>query len=453
MAELPSNTIDIVTTNGRYTALRENDPIWSGFLPDAEILGNDKEYLVSESVSRAIDSQWNMYMKLREYLDGIAYVEFNTNSLKLLRGVDLCCPHTYLTRIDEHHATVSDRQTYPIWRLRWMTRSHMLEEGASAAESWRFHASLSVGEIPHLASRTTEVSEIYGHWYTTYNWNRCARDWFDPNEWMSGNSDSNVDMFSLLLTARSSPEHLIYSDTVNRIGYILNLPDGWEYWVPIRGHHTTDANSRQERIHHAIKAGRVARQLGTLARTGSVRMSGALGYYYGECLSIQEEMSEDLMDFLHGAYHLATLSDFRDLTWDTAHLAGFVWDDILYYLTASGEPHKVPGIYSMANLIVNSAKPSESRMALAIVACHAILYPDSDENCGCDRSRYMFHECPHSDEGLAATLNGTRGLLTHLEQWAEQLASSREERDSSLLRLVTSLASIYNRRPNGWLRL
>ena len=73
---IENTTIDIVTTNGRYTALREGDPIWSGFLPDADVIKNDKEYLVSESVSRAIDSQWDAYQRLLTFLGGVACVEF-----------------------------------------------------------------------------------------------------------------------------------------------------------------------------------------------------------------------------------------------------------------------------------------------------------------------------------------------------------------------------------------
>src|SRR5690606_36822915 len=89
-----NNTIEIVTTNRRYKALRVDDPIWSGFLPDADVIGSDKEYHVSEEVSQAIDTQWDAYNRLLRYLNGIAYIELDRSEHVFVKGKKLMAIHT-----------------------------------------------------------------------------------------------------------------------------------------------------------------------------------------------------------------------------------------------------------------------------------------------------------------------------------------------------------------------
>ena len=322
--------IVIVTTNGRYTALRENDTIWSGFLPDAEVLGDDKEYYVSESVSEAIDSQWDAYVQLLAYLRGMAYMSFDSE----VQPVTLTGEATPgLVTIDYTFSTytTSPVTVYPITDLRHPTRTNMLAEGVT--ERWKGIIFDTWSSNRLIYTTPDDVMEFEGSMYMT-------RSYYSPSRSLVTSAPPYLQVF----IPHNSPDELVYYDQVDRIAYILNLPEGFEYWVPVRGvtsHLTTNPKiAQRERIRHTTRAGAVARQFGL--RSGALTGGdGEVMWRYYDDLSRSDGITtepwytEEIGDFLYGAYHLASLSGFRSSPCGpVTDIAGIVWNDIYHVLSA-----------------------------------------------------------------------------------------------------------------------
>jgi len=293
MAVTYSSTIDIVTTNGRYKALREGDPIWSGFLPDASITKNNKEYIVSESVSAAIDSQWEAYNRLVAYLDAVGYicVERATRDSKISDDI------------------LSRAVTY--------TRRELLEKPTSSR--W-------------LTSSTADRSIMNGCHYVMYRGlgTRVGIVVYDPTK-------------------------LVYYDEVDRIGYLLNLPDGWEYWVPVRGispNHTNNPEvTRRDRIRHTIKAGRIVQPItkeieiesGPQELDRSVIYSQLNWSHYENHVGTLPDWFGGVRDYLTRVAHLATIAMHKNAAHHgPSDRCGIVWDDVHYVLSTRQYSECVP---------------------------------------------------------------------------------------------------------------
>ena len=315
MASNSGKTIDIVTTNGRYTALREDDPIWSGFLPDADIIKNLKEYHVSESVSAAIDSQWDAYHRFLEYLDGIAFVEFTAAYSKRL------VPQTL-------ELVVSEANSVTVNGTRILSKNREIVTRREALT--RRDPSVWMGARSGLGAGVIVVdrSEVEV---------RCALAY--------SHSVKLGDPMTLYIIIYDEPDAMVYLDEIDKIAHILNLPEGFEMWVPTRDLSTgtrAEARVRKERIAHTIRAGRAQYVTGVpilppddSARKSmdDVTMDSLLKRVYDRGvlhrLDIEVDSIPRYFMYTLGTIRLASLTGYQSPPGGLYDIGGVVWSDVI----------------------------------------------------------------------------------------------------------------------------
>ena len=332
MATRLGKTIDIVTTDGRYTALRANDPVWSGFLPDADIVAKDKEYVVSKSVSRAIDSQWDAYNRFLEYLDGIAFVEFST---PVTRFDSL--PNVSNIVCTENELIINNRIRTPITDRRIVTRRDALARREGYLGEILNRTDLGVAAIVQSGS-TTEV--------------KCGLSRLYETDTVS-DSGENVSYVHWAIITYNDPSEMVYLDEIDRIAYILNLPEGFEMWVPVRDLPTSPLSAAQQRsmrIEHTTRAGRAEYV------TGNPLLSpdGSAGKEYEDVTmqslfwpaikgvqmqAVMNRVLPDKMDvstmpkyylYIYGAIRLASLTAYQSPPDGGVYdIGGIVWSDVI----------------------------------------------------------------------------------------------------------------------------
>ena len=199
MTSVASKTIDIVTTNGRYTALREGDPVWSRFLPDADVLGNDKEYLVSEEISEVLDSQWAAYNRLLAFLDDIACIEYKGDASCYPRVDDIYRAVALMrTRDDGRETMRGDDGEFTLPGKRY-TRRELLE--CEARGDWKMSHIRRHVDGPVVGSRHPTWKAFTAHKpFTTYRG-------LPPHE------------YSARIVLKPAAGELVYYDEVDRIAY------------------------------------------------------------------------------------------------------------------------------------------------------------------------------------------------------------------------------------------
>lgn len=321
MASDLRSTIDIVTTNGRYAALRQGDPIWSGFLPDAEILGNAREYIVSKEVSEAIDSQWDAYNRLLAFLGGIGYIEYKGKRDAYdvnASGIEFNSSTHRLSVLGRRHTVVKK-----------YTRSELLRNPTHGGRIMKkmFRGVRMSGESSEWVAYGEGKSETHCK-YALYIHNDESHERFTPSY--------------VGITIYGKPDELVYYDEVDRIAYILNLPEGFEYWVPVRGVLLNSAVrpevARRDRIAHTTRAGQIANLATPICiEAGDVQTSefGVMRgqkywRYLADRLQGLPRWLGDVSDFLAGVTHFASLvgcgnsphsrlSDVEETMWGDVH--------------------------------------------------------------------------------------------------------------------------------------
>ena len=418
-----SETIEIVTTKNRHTVLREGDPVWSNFLPDASIIRDDSEFHVSELVSKDLDAQWDAYNRFLTYLEGIAYVRFTTNHD--ITPQARWSLSTIIVRKAEKIVTV-DNVERSITNLQAPTRRATLYVDPDHLDPEYAVESTMVYVTP--SGSISLNGALYRYWCSTIRV-------------MSGMSGvpgmsvaaTDIDIIHYTFIPHVNPNELTYYDEIDRIVYILNVPENWQYWVPVRGvppDRPSDlARDRRDRIEHTRRAGIFTRERAhMLGRGYSVNelTSRLPKSYYEDLVEGQRgdtirgpEWTEDLKSYLYGAYHLASLSGFRDSSYVGMYdAAGFVWDDILYYMDLQGGSFLPPDristrsrIYVIASSLVLGPGPmaptsaSVPRSWIAVTGARVIAsYPEDVDPVGIGLGRIVTGRYTKSEDIAVLTI-------------------------------------------------
>jgi len=126
------------------------------------------------------------------------------------------------------------------------------------------------------------------------------------------------------------PHDLIYSDEINQIGYMLNLPERWEYWVPIRNVVTVQEREqkRKDRLLHTMRVGQCVLELGYSYDTASINL---LQRITAIRLSIASNVCSEITQYIDGALQMSRLSGFKSPdSGGIYHCGGILWDDMLH---------------------------------------------------------------------------------------------------------------------------
>ena len=271
MAQSSKKTIRILTPTREHVALRENDPIWGRFTPPVSRWEDIELLEVTGAVGELFDAQWDDYMRLLEYLDGIAYVTF---SLAPKRGKG---------RGDKKATPPSIEETEYWEHIDVSTRGNVL---ASAA---RFSDFKPVGHY-----QFTDFPEV-----TLKVRGKTHKLTIAPFK-------SDQDRY--LAVVQSKPEDVLFFDQVGHTARILQPSLGWEMWVPVR----TLTDDVTERIQHTIQAGVWNTDIGVPLATPT--------YYLGD---LSKLLPWWLMDQLYDwAVPIAKISDSKTLPQAYAYCVG-----------------------------------------------------------------------------------------------------------------------------------
>jgi len=316
VAAAASEFICIEAAMRRFVVQRENDPVWSDFLSKASISEKDKEYRVSEEVSRVIHNQLRAYSDFMNYLDGVAYVEFKCSSMAIprARGRErmILTADQFIVG-DGVAKTISDRVI--------VTRRQALKTEAIAARDTLILGIVESGPVDVVMDGRVERV-------------KCVIT-----------RDADV-THNIRLIAYSDVKDLVYLDDIDEISQILNMPKGWQYWVPTRNISSSgpgEEHDRRKRIAHTIEAGRVQLEreipffLPEYVGEPSETDIGKLPYcalsntnLHG---AIDEAVALKMLDqcmYTYGAIHLASLSAYMPHSSPGLYdIDGIVWSDVI----------------------------------------------------------------------------------------------------------------------------